>query len=136
MKWLRADTKLPEDDTPVLVAVYRYGKFKRICLGRYDAGFQEWYDYEAWQRDDDYTSFNRLTGEVMFWQPLPEPPESEETDVEEHCDFCSQECDVEHFGDCIITGFYLSDPHRNKHKRKCSVKYCPNCGRKAGQSNV
>lgn len=74
-EWKSVKSELPGDGIPVLVAVHRYGKFKRVCIGQYDAVCRKWYDQEALLRDDYFTSFNNLTGEVTHWQPLPQPPE-------------------------------------------------------------
>ena len=76
MGWVNVGDRLPENETPVLVAVYRFGIFKRICLSTYNAEFCKWYDWECQLRNEYFSSFNHLTGEVTYWQPLPDPPKS------------------------------------------------------------
>lgn len=68
-KWISVDEALPENGNEVLVwyEYFRYGEYNCMYqtygLGRY---IQE---YSMW-------SLNGIKVKVLYWQPLPEPPET------------------------------------------------------------
>ena len=77
MDWINIKTRLPDNENPVLVAVYRYGQSQGVCIGEYSHFFHKWYDSAARARGEYFSSFGHLNGEVLYWQPLPTPPDHE-----------------------------------------------------------
>jgi len=62
--WISVKDRLPDPFKPVLVArVYAIDEPLRVEQGMYDNRNGSWKVYGAW------------TKKVLFWMPLPEPPE-------------------------------------------------------------
>ncbi|MBQ1537689.1 MAG: DUF551 domain-containing protein [Ruminococcus sp.] len=74
-KWISVENRLPEKEANVLVwyEYFRYGDYNCLYQTYGIAAYSECY---GWHGDD----LNGDSVKVLYWQPLPEPPErSDET---------------------------------------------------------
>ncbi len=69
MKWIKLESELPEQETPVLLYIESAGRMQ-ILMGAYfeDEHGSVWYDY---QTEEDFEE------EPLFWQHLPDEPKED-----------------------------------------------------------